>query len=526
MLKYALRYAEIGLAVFPLAPRGKTPLTKNGVKDATKNVEAIRAWWTLTPDANIGIAVQYPYFVIDIDSQEALIMLKHQDRELPTTVTARTAKGLHFWYATKQSVKNKVGLLPGVDIRAGGGYVVAPPSIHPSGVEYEWDVPPKGGEGFSEAPAWVLELLAEPEVEAPRVDVEKVLGGVGEGERDNELFRYACRLRAKNLTEGEAETLVATAAEKCTPPFPTEEAMRKVKQAWQYRPGSIELMQQLEQKDKEEVEMPEPGGRFEIFSIEQLMASTYKPPLWLIPGLIPEGFTMIAASPKIGKTIFATNLCEAVATGGRILNHWPVNKGEALYIDQEQTPWKSKNRIELIQQRRGVNFPKMGITLAFDWPLFDEHEKGLERLDTWLGKHPNCTVAVIDVIGKVKGELPGSGNAYEKEYKWYSKVKQVFDWHRVAGIAIHHDTKSQEGDMIDRISGSRAATGAADVVITLSRKRGQKEGTLYATGRDIEEVQQAMLFDGQGLQWILDPNAGQPQEENYYEPHDSDALPT
>jgi hypothetical protein len=347
------------------------------------------------------------------------------------------------------------------------------------------------------------------------VDVEGVWDGIPAGERDNELFRYACRLRGKNMKRPEVEVLVVEAANRCKPPFPADEALRKVEQAWNYRPE--------DEKDAPPVEIPEPGGHFEILTIEELRKGTYEPPRWLIPGLIPEGFTMIVASPKIGKTIFATNLCEAVACGGKILNHWPVNKGEALYVDQEQTPWKSRNRIDLIEKRRGIRFPNMGITFAFDWPLFDDRERGLEMLDEWLTNHPKCAVVVIDVITKVKGDMPGTGNAYEREYIWYSRVKKVFDWHRVAGIAIHHDTKSQEGDMIDRISGSRAASGASDVIITLSRKRGQKEGTLYATGRDIEEVTQPLRFDGHGLQWIVDTQAGQPAaERDFYDPSEND----
>jgi hypothetical protein len=513
--KYALRYAEIGLPVFPLVPKGKQPLTKNGVKDATMNEDAIEAWWTMTPDANIGIAVIGQRFVVDIDDHEALVRLKHQGYDLPTTVTAKTANGMHFWYTSKRIVKNKVGLLPGVDIRAVGGYVVAPPSIHPSGAVYEWEIPPKDGGGFTEAPDWLMELLTEPDIITPKVDVEGVWDGIPAGERDNELFRYACRLRGKNMKRPEVEVLVVEAANRCKPPFPADEALRKVEQAWNYRPE--------DEKDAPPVEIPEPGGHFEILTIEELRKGTYEPPRWLIPGLIPEGFTMIVASPKIGKTIFATNLCEAVACGGKILNHWPVNKGEALYVDQEQTPWKSRNRIDLIEKRRGIRFPNMGITFAFDWPLFDDRERGLEMLDEWLTNHPKCAVVVIDVITKVKGDMPGTGNAYEREYIWYSRVKKVFDWHRVAGIAIHHDTKSQEGDMIDRISGSRAASGASDVIITLSRKRGQKEGTLYATGRDIEEVTQPLRFDGHGLQWIVDTQAGQPAaERDFYDPSEND----
>jgi hypothetical protein len=71
-----------------------------------------------------------------------------------------------------------------------------------------------------------------------RPKAESVLKGVPEGQRDEWLFRYACRLRAKNMGREEAETLVSIAARNCEPPFPTQEALSKVDQAWKnYKPG-------------------------------------------------------------------------------------------------------------------------------------------------------------------------------------------------------------------------------------------------------------------------------------------------
>src|SRR5690606_30928432 len=86
---------------------------------------------------------------------------------------------------------------------------------------------------------WLLKLLEQKkEYNHEGIDPLKVLAGVPEGERDVTLFRYACRLRAKGMTKEEALALVLQAAKNCTPPFPEDEAKRKVESAWRYPEGT------------------------------------------------------------------------------------------------------------------------------------------------------------------------------------------------------------------------------------------------------------------------------------------------
>ena len=70
-LNAALGYAAQGLYVFPIKPRGKTPLTNHGFKDASTDPEQIRAWWTRWPDANIGITTGKAsgFWVLDLDGE-------------------------------------------------------------------------------------------------------------------------------------------------------------------------------------------------------------------------------------------------------------------------------------------------------------------------------------------------------------------------------------------------------------------------------------------------------------------------
>ena len=95
------------------------------------------------------------------------------------------------------------------------------------------------------------------------------------------------------------------------------------------------------------------------------------------------------------------------------------------------------------------------------------------------------------------------GNMYEMEYRRYHDIKVVFDRHNVAGVCIHHDTKSREGDPIDRISGTRALAAAADALLVLQRPRGESDGQLYCTGREIEDSMREIHWCAETFQWTL-----------------------
>jgi hypothetical protein len=139
MERTALMYAEeFRFAVFPCKRRGTQPTTAHGCLDASKDPQAIRKWWQSSPSSNIGIATGAAsgVIVLDVDEktggrrtlatleEEHVANLKRQSCEL-------AAAGLHIYFRDPGGLRNSVGRLgPGLDIRADGGYVIAPPSVH------------------------------------------------------------------------------------------------------------------------------------------------------------------------------------------------------------------------------------------------------------------------------------------------------------------------------------------------------------------------------------------------------------
>jgi hypothetical protein len=177
MLASALDYARRGWQVLPLEPAGKRPLgalVPHGLKEATTDETTIRQWWTTEPNANVGIATGAVsgLVVIDVDgadgAQELRELVDQHGRFKATW--ARTGSG--GWHAYLQypgvEVRNSAGKLgPGLDVRGDGGYVVAPPSIHPCGGRYTWRNAIHGSH-LPPMPPWLLALLKPPEPEPPR----------------------------------------------------------------------------------------------------------------------------------------------------------------------------------------------------------------------------------------------------------------------------------------------------------------------------------------------------------------------
>ncbi|MCL6558359.1 MAG: bifunctional DNA primase/polymerase [Firmicutes bacterium] len=247
MTDNALSCSARGWNVIPLRPRDKRPALPSWADYQSRRAteEEIREWWDRWPDANIGLVTGTVsgLIVLDLDGPEAADFAKRQG--VPPTVIATTGKGWHVYFAHPGRVMQNAASLAGVkglDVRADGGYVVAPPSVHPSGRVYQW-VKGRSPDDVALAPCpeWLLELLANREGRntdlQTKVNPLAVLAGVPEGQRDVTLFRYACRLRAQGLTREETERLILEAARNCTPPFPEKVALKKVDQAWKYPPG-------------------------------------------------------------------------------------------------------------------------------------------------------------------------------------------------------------------------------------------------------------------------------------------------
>jgi putative DNA primase/helicase len=236
----ALEYAKNGWPVLPLAIKGKIPLIKGGKgsKDATTDLQQIEGWWSKTPNANVGIAtgLQSGIFVLDVDigkdGEESLQNLQEQYGALPVTHKVKTGTGgwHYYFYYPPNGIKNSASKLgSGLDIRGDGGYVVAPPSIHPdTGNPYEWECK----DPIVAAPDWLFLALAET---SNVISIAKGGDSIAEGQRNEFLTSIAGKFRREGLEEEEiGEVLLSINGGRCDPPLPEKEVLGIAKSISKY----------------------------------------------------------------------------------------------------------------------------------------------------------------------------------------------------------------------------------------------------------------------------------------------------
>lgn len=215
----------------------KRPATPHGFKDATNDPAAVLDLWRQHPAALIGVATGAAsgINVLDLDAKhdEACAWWTQNRHRIPATRRYRTRSGgMHCLFQHHARLSNTQSrIAPGIDTRAGGGYVVYWPA---AGLPYLDHAP------IATWPGWLLRALAPPIAKAkaeraPTPDAAidgllRTVRGAKEGERNARLFWAANRLRERGTSRAEAERLLIPSATGAG--LPDAEARRTVKSAW------------------------------------------------------------------------------------------------------------------------------------------------------------------------------------------------------------------------------------------------------------------------------------------------------
>jgi len=334
---------------------------------------------------------------------------------------------------------------------------------------------------------------------------QRSVSGAGEkilkGQRHEAMKTVAAHLRNARLS-GERlwKALSEENQARCTPPLPEEE-LRKIAQWF----AGKETLPEAKQKGSDKRLISPPP----IVSFSELMEMDLPEPRWIIEGMLPEGLCVLAGAPKIGKSWLAQDMSLSIAAGAPFLSRFKCEQGAVLHLALEDNPRRFRKRMAMML--RGNMAPRLGM-FSSSWPPFSDggnEPDGLGLIHKWLEEYRETARAVvIDTFARIRPRKPRhKEDIYTRDYHDLEGLQQLGGQYSVAIVVVHHQNKGEHKDPFNTISGSTGITGAADSVWILEKMyRTDADGTLFISGRDIEEQKGALRFErGTGLwRWLGD----------------------
>lgn len=543
----ALGYASLGWHVIPLysiaggvcdcgksdcSSPGKHPLTTNGLKNATADSYQIIDWWRQWPLANIGILTGEAsnLVVLDIDKRhggfDSLGQLEELHGEFPIGVEALTGGGgVHFYFQHPGSViKNRTNLLPGIDFRGDGGYVVAAPSNHISGEVYRWGKGSSPHEAKPAAmPSWLLDMLTEKPAAPPRQPGTNGNGAgsreallqrasqyvakadsAAEGSRNSATFRLAGHLSSmvdvlgNRLSEAEIHSLLSSWNLRNVPPLEDSELRQAATSGMTNgtaRPDKVvtdssDIFSRLRLGEKhlasgEPEKNPNPIRKYSFAELVAEFPVLNKP---VVHGLFRAGETInLIANPKIGKSWLGYHLALSIISGQEWLG-FSTRQGKVLLIDNELHPQTIANRIPKVAAELGLFSDDYAGKLDV-WPLRGNLRPLYRLVEEFDGLGETYQVIILDAKYRFSTGKSESDNAAETEL--YNLIDCLAAMTGAAIVLIHHASKGSQSEkrVTDVGSGAGAQSRAADCHIILREHEDEDVFVLDAAVRSFPPVE-------------------------------------
>lgn len=507
----ALMMAKLGFSVIRLRPGTKVPVV--GPKEATTDAGVIQGWvlWGEVPDCNFGYLLGPNHVGIDFDlykpgGREA----RAQFGEIPRTLQFFTPGGGEHYVLKISRQIGQQKPAPTIDVRTGAGYLVcpgstvggkpyvlgddAPPAVCPPHIDSRLG---KRLELPDRAAEWVSGTCGDWAGKIP-ADVWARIRSEGP-DRSKHCFEVLQDLFNLGLTDDDVQEVAeledASFALKYLDRGDLEREISDVRREWK-------MVQAAKLAPFQEVRQPPTAAsittwRSHVLRAADLEHREFQPVRWVVPGIVPEGLSMLAGRPKLGKSWLALDMVVAGTTGGECLGI-RMPPGDCLYLALED----NQRRLQRRMRRLKLNGWPERLTLATQWRRLDQG--GVADIAEWADSVAKPTLVVIDTFAAVKPVAKTKG--YEEDYASLTPLHRMAGERGLAVLVLHHQRKQGADDPLDSISGTLGIAGCIDTPIVLAR--GAKGTTLYVRGRDVEEAEHAVEFDKSTCRWrILGPAA-------------------
>ncbi len=457
--------------VSPLAKPGKHPLVPWAPYEFRLPTEAeVTRWWTEWPEANIGMATGSVsgIDVLDSDNGDARKDVMQNGVEPGPVVFTGRPGGQHWHFAaSEEGFRNFAGRRPGLDLRGPGGYVLLPPSLHESGHHYSW-APHTETLAAAPFPDWLKQLCrerkpADDQESGDFLDLDVLLDGVPEGQRNDVLYRWAGKYVGEGLPIQYARAMAVMAARQCRPPFEEEIALDQVNRAYRlYVPNPVLDVSSTVGWTEQSYGMQH---------IADLMDQVDEDAPELVEGILwSDRITWCFGAPQTGKTLFLMALGLHVAAGlpfhGRT-----VTQGGVLLIEEDSPLSRAGEYLTLLTDIYQFDDPR-----RFPFYVNQTHglritsEAGYLAAIAYVERFPfSLKYLILDSCER----LCPSDRYTSKELDWLVRFMHWCIEHGISPFLIDHTKKpgSQNGkvttktDPIDELIGGRAKSATADVMM-------------------------------------------------------------
>jgi hypothetical protein len=237
--------------------------------------------------------------------------------------------------------------------------------------------------------------------------------------------------------------------------------------------------------------------------LTELMAARLPEVTWAVPGVVPDGLTLLAGPPKLGKSWLVLDMALQVAGAGRFLDI-DVPAGDVLYLALEDNWRRLQGRARALLAGRPA--PER-LEL---WTRAGKLSRDLiPDIEEWLDAQADARLVIIDTLGRVQdnGSAEAKDGGYADAVEALAGLQDMAANRGVAVVVITHTKKggwSAKSDPLEAVLGSQGYAGTADSILVLKRERGEPLGELFITGREIDnETVLKVRFDDAQCRWLV-----------------------